>query len=1065
MWIVALALRRPYTFVVMAFLIAILGVLTIIRTPVDIFPAINIPVVNVIWQFPGLSPSEVEGRMLTISERAMTTTVNGIEHIESQSLNGVGLIRIFFQPDAQIGSAVAEVTAINQTLLRIMPPGTTPPLIIRYSASNVPILQAALQSDTLSESQLYDYGNNFIRTQLATVQGAQVPLPWGGKTRAVMVDIDPEALYAKGLSPADISTAINAQNVILPAGTAKMGAIEYQVKTNSSPDILSTLNDIPVKQVGDATVYLRDVAQVRDGFQVQTSMVHADGRRSALLTILKTPNASTLDIVQRVRDVLPRIKATLPPELDVKLLFDQSVFVRAALQGVLREAVIAAALTGLMILLFLGSWRSTLVIVVSIPLSILVSIITLSIFGETLNVMTLGGLALAVGILVDDATVEIENTNRNLAMDKPVVRAVLDGAQQIAMPAFVSTLCICIVFVPVWFITGAGRFLFTPLAMAVIFAMLASYFLSRTLVPTMVAYLLPAEAHLHGPDGEHADGGPIWRVHQAFNRRFERFKDRYEAALAWTLGNRRRVVTTFAIFTLGSTLLYAQIGMDFFPTVDAGQFRLHVRCPGGTRIEESERWFAAVTDVIRETVPADDIDIVLDNIGIPGGGVNLAFSDASVVTSADGEILVALKEDHHGSTPHYVDLLRKTLPEKFPQLTFFFQPADIVSQILNFGLPAPIDVQIVGRDPKNLAIAEDLVKQVKAIPGAADVRLQQVPRVPQIDVDVDRVLSRQLGFTQRDVASSLLVSLSSSGQTAPNYWLNIKNGVNYSVNVQTPQYRIDSIDALASTPITGPNLTRPQLLANVATLSRDVVPGVINHYNVQPVYDVLTGVGEGGDLQSVSARVREVVAKIEPTLPRGTFITIRGQADTMDKSFSALAYGMILAVVLVYLLMAVNFQSWIDPLIILMALPGAMAGVLWTLFVTQTNISVPALMGAIMCIGVATSNANLVVTFANDQRKEHGLDAVKAAAEAGVTRLRPVIMTALAMILGMLPMSLGLGEGGEQNAPLGRVVIGGLLFATVATLFFVPVAYSLLRTKQPDTSIDPDLEVYERRHS
>ncbi len=1063
MWIVALALRRPYTFVVMAFLIAILGVLTIVRTPVDIFPAINIPVVSVIWQFSGLSPNEVEGRMLTISERAMTTTVNGIEHIESQSLNGVGLIRVFFQPDAQISAAVAEVTAINQTLLRIMPPGTTPPLIIRYSASNVPILQAALESKTLSEQQLYDYGNNFIRTQLATVQGAQVPLPWGGKSRAVMVDIDPEALFAKGLSPSDISTAINAQNVILPAGTAKMGAVEYNVKTNSSPDILGALNDIPVKQVGDATVYLRDVAQVRDGFAVQTSMVHTDGRRSALLTILKTPNASTLDIVQRVRDVLPRIKATLPPELDVKLLFDQSVFVRAALEGVLREAVIAAALTGLMILLFLGSWRSTVVIIVSIPLSILVSVICLSLVGETLNVMTLGGLALAVGILVDDATVEIENTNRNLAMGKRVIRAVLDGAQQIAMPAFVSTLCICIVFVPVWFITGAGRFLFTPLALAVIFAMLASYFLSRTLVPTMVAYLLPAEAHLHGPDGEHADGGPIWRVHQAFNRRFERLLHGYEAALAWALANRRRVVGIFAGFTLLSTVLFFQIGMDFFPTVDAGQFRLHVRCPGGTRIEETERWFAAVTDVIRETIPADDVEIVLDNIGIPSGGINLAFSDASVVTAADGEILVALKEDHAGSTPKYVDQLRKILPAKFPQLIFFFQPADIVSQILNFGLPAPIDVQIVGRDPKNLAIAEDLVKRISAVPGAADVRLQQVPRVPEIGIDVDRILARQLGLTQRDVASSLLVSLSSSGQTAPNYWLNTQNGVNYSVNVQTPQYRIDSIDALNSTPIIVPGLARPQLLANIATTTRRTVPGVINHYNVQNVYDVLAAVGEGGDLASVADHVRDIVAEVQPTLPRGTFITMRGQAETMDDSFSALAYGMVLAVVLVYLLMAVNFQSWIDPLIILMALPGAMAGVLWTLYVTQTNISVPALMGAIMCIGVATSNANLVVTFANDQRKEEGHDAVQAALSAGVTRLRPVLMTALAMILGMLPMSLGLGEGGEQNAPLGRVVIGGLLFATVATLFFVPVAYSLLRRATPDDSLDPDLESYERR--
>jgi multidrug efflux pump subunit AcrB len=1058
MWIVRLALRRPYTFIVMALLIAILGGLTIARTPVDIFPEINIPVVSVIWQYTGLSPNEVEGRMVTISERAMTTTVNGIEHIESQSLNGTGLIRVFFQPDANIGSAVAEVTAINQTLLRILPPGTTPPLIIRYSASNVPILQLALESPSLSEQQLYDYGLNFIRTQLATVQGAQVPLPWGGKVRQVMVDLDSTALYAKGLSAADISTALSAQNVILPAGTAKVGEIEYNVRTNSSPDMIETLNEIPVKQVGGATVYMRDVAQVHDGYAVQTNMVHVDGQRSALIAILKTPTASTLDIVQRVKDALPRIQSTLPPDLHIKQLFDQSIFVRAALQGVLREALLAAGLTGLMILLFLGSWRSTLVIVVSIPLAILTSVITLSALGETLNVMTLGGLALAVGILVDDATVEIENTNRNLAMGKPVIQAILDGAQQIATPAFVATLSICIVFVPVVFITGVGKYLFTPLALAVVFAMLASYLLSRTVVPTMVRYLLPAEAHLHAPDAERTvtNAGPIWAVHQRFNRHFARFQAGYRALLTWALGHRRMVAGVFAGFVIVSLGLFFQIGRDFFPTVDAGQFRLHVRCPPGTRIEETERRFAEVEAVIREVIPADEIQIVLNNLGLPAGGVNLAFSDASIVTSADGEILVALDPEKHGSTPGYVETLRPILRARFPDLTFFFQPADIVSQILNFGLAAPIDVQIIGRDPRNLRIAEDLVRRIAAVPGAADVRLQQVPRYPEFGVEVDRWMARQIGFTEANVAQSLLVSLSGTAQVQPNYWLNLQTGVNYPVVVQTPPYRIDSLDALNATPLALPGTPQPQLLGNVASIGRRVVPGVISHYNVQPVLDVLAA-ADRADLWSVVSAVGRIVDEVRPTLPRGTFIAVRGQAETMQSSFSALAAGMVLAVVLVYLLMAVNFQSWLDPLIILMALPGALAGVLWMLFVTQTNISVPALMGAIMSIGVATSNSILVVQFANEQRAEQGLNAHDAALAAGTTRLRPVLMTALAMILGMLPMSLGLGEGGEQNAPLGRVVIGGLLMATFATLVFVPVVYSVLRRRQAVTEIPPEL--------
>jgi multidrug efflux pump subunit AcrB len=1055
MWIVRLALRRPYTFVVMAMLIAILGVLAILRTPTDIFPAIDIPVVSVIWSYTGISPKEMEGRIVTISERAMTTTVNGIEHIESQSLNGIAVIRVFFQPGTRIEAAVAEVTAINQTILRAMPPGIQPPLVLRYSASNVPILQATLTSETLSEEQLYDLGLNFIRTQLATVQGAQVPLPYGGKPRQVMVDLDPDALFAKGLSPQDVTNAVNAQNVILPAGTAKIGTVEYNVKTNSSPSILDALNEVPVKQIGGSTVYLKDVAHVRDGYAVQTSIVHADGRRSALLTILKTASASTLDIVNRVRAVLPGILATLPPELDIKLLFDQSVFVRAALADVLREALIAATLTALMILLFLGSWRSTLIVAVSIPLSILTSIIVFSLLGETLNVMTMGGLALAVGILVDDATVEIENIHRNLGMGKRLTRAILDGAQQIATPAFVATLSICIVFVPVVFISGAAKFLFTPLAMAVVFAMLASYLLSRTLVPTMVQYLLPAEAALHAPGAHPDEAGPVWRFHHRFNRGFERLRAGYLGLLGFALAHRRTVAFGFALFVGVSCALIPMLGQDFFPVVDAGQFRLHVRAPNGTRIEETERYFGEVEDVIREVIPAEEIGVVLDNLGLPASGVSLAFSDSATVSSADGEILVSLNPEKHGSTPAYVEQLRRRLREQFPELTFFFQPADIVSQILNFGLAAPIDIQVVGRDPQNLHIAEEIAKRVGGIPGAVDVHLQQVAEVPEFDIDVDRTLAQQLGLTQRDVASSLLVSLSSSGQTAPNFWLNPKTNVNYSVAVQTPQHRIDSVDALNNTPIMGPTLQRPQLLSNLASTTRSVAPAVVSHYNVQPVYDVQVGV-QNTDLGSVLSAIDKVVADVKTRLPRGSTVVVRGQAESMRSSFTGLSFGLIFAILLVYFLMVVNFQSWLDPFIILMALPGALSGIVWMLFATRTTISVPSLMGAIMCIGVATSNSILLVTFANDQRRS-GQDARQAAYSAGATRLRPVLMTALAMILGMLPMSLGFGEGGEQNAPLGRAVIGGLLVATVATLLFVPVVYSVLRRRPVKRNIDPDL--------
>ncbi|MBI1760836.1 MAG: efflux RND transporter permease subunit [Acidobacteria bacterium] len=1059
MWIVKLALRRPYTFVVAALLIGLLGGVTIVRMSTDIFPEIDLPVASVIWTYNGISAEEMAQRIVTPSERGLTTTVNDIEHIESQSLNGVAVIKVFFHPGAKIEAAVAQITAMSQSILRIMPPGSSSPFIVRYNVSNVPILQASVSSDALNEQQLYDYSQNFIRTQMATVQGASLPIPYGGKPRQIMVDIDAQALYAKGLSASDVSAAINAQNLILPAGTAKMGNREYNVRLNSSPESVEALNDLPIKQVGNATVYLREVAHVRDGSQVQTNIVRADGRRSALLTVLKSGGASTLDIVSRVKAALPKIMSTVPKELKVNLLFDQSVFVRAAINGVMVEALIAACLTAAMILLFLGSWRSTLIVTISIPLSILCSIITLSLLGETLNVMTLGGLALAVGILVDDATVEIENIHRNLGQGKALKQAILDGAQQIAVPAFVSTLAICIVFVPVVFLSGAAKSMFTPLAMAVVFAMLASYLLSRTLIPTMVMYLLRDEAKLYHGEGEFVDEshGLIGRVHNGFNEVFERLRERYQGALEWALAHRRIVVFGFLAFCLGSFILLPFIGEDFFPAVDAGQFRLHVRTPAGTRLEETERIFGQVEDAIRRLVPREELELVLDNIGLPSIGINLAYSDSATVSLSDGEILVALKEKHQ-PTRDYVKRLRRELKRQFPELTFFFQPADIVSQILNFGLPAPIDIQIVGRDQKgNYEIARQLEQRVSRIPGAADVHLHQVVDQPELRVNVDRTRAEQVGLSQRDVAGNLLTALSSSVQTAPNYWLNPENGVNYIVAVQMPQYKMDSVAALQNTPITGSNgAAAPQLLSNLAEVEHSTALAVVNHYNVQPTYDVYANV-QGRDLGGVARAIDRVLAEFQPKLPRGSTIVMRGQIESMRSSFVGLAFGLLFAVLLVYFLMVVNFQSWLDPFIILMALPGALAGILWMLFVTQTTISVPSLMGAIMCVGVATANSILLVTFANDQRLA-GVDAINAALAAGFTRLRPVLMTALAMVIGMLPMSLGWGEGGEQNAPLGRAVIGGLLIATFATLFFVPVVYSVLRhrpVRQPEAELEP----------
>ena len=1055
MWIVRIALKRPYTFVVMSMLIVILGVATILRMPTDIFPDIDIPVISVVWNYTGLPPEEMEKRIVTNYERGLTTTVNDIEHVESQSLSGISVIKIFFQPGARIEAATAQVTAISQTVLRQMPPGTTPPFIIRYSASNVPILQMALQSDSLSEQQLFDFGLNVIRSDIVTIPGAMLPYPYGGKQRQIMVDVDPPRLFAWGLSPRDVTAAIAAQNVILPTGTAKMGTNEYPVLMNSSPTLFKDIGDLPVKVVNGRTVFVRDVANVRDGYSPQTNMVHVEGGRSVLMSILKNGSASTLDVANRVRNMLPLIAAKLPKELKISLLFDQSIFVRASVEGVVKEAAIAAALTAMMILLFLGSWRATIVVIVSIPLSILVSIMILYALGQTLNVMTLGGMSLAVGILVDDATVEIENIHRNMAQRKPILHAILDGAQEIAVPAFVATLCICIVFVPVVLITGAARSLFIPLAMSVVFAMLTSYLLSRTLVPTMVRYLLAPEAKRlaeghHGPAGN----GIFARFSRAFERGFERVREAYGRALRLVLATRPAFVCVFACFVLGSLSLFPLVGRDFFPSVDAGLIKLHVRGPPGTRIEESEKRVARVEETIREVIPKHEIDTMLDILGTPYSGLNLSLSEGALISPADGQVFIALKEDHK-STPDYVRKLRKVLNEKYPDTTFFFLAPDISTQVLNFGLPAPLDVQVIGApgdDERTYQLAQDIAARVKKIPGAVDVHLAQVVAQPELKIDVDRSMAAGFGLKQTDVANDILVSLSSSTQVQPSYWLDSKYSVQYLVAVQTPQYSNDSIRALDSTPISLGTAAQPQLLSNVAQISRIAGPANITHYNAVRTYDVQANI-EGTDLGSVSSAIEKVVAQMKPNFPRGTQVRLKGQADSMDSSFRGLAYGIVFAVVLVYLLMVLNFQSWLDPFVILMALPGAISGIAWMLFLSRTTLSVPALMGSIMCVGVATANSILVVTFANEQRTL-GRDATEAALAAGMTRLRPVIMTAMAMIIGMLPMSLGLGEGGEQNAPLGRAVIGGLLCATVTTLFFVPVMYSILRRKAP--SVDEE---------
>ncbi|HVM47971.1 MAG TPA: efflux RND transporter permease subunit, partial [Candidatus Acidoferrum sp.] len=1050
MWIVRLALRRPYTFVVAALVLLLLTPFILLRTPTDIFPSINIPVVSIVWQYAGLDPQEMEQRFNYINERSLTTTVNDIEHIESNAYNGIGVIKVFFREGTSVDAGVAQVTAIAQTVIRTMPPGTTPPLIIRYSASTVPILQYSISSSKLTEQQIFDISANQLRVGLATVQGAAMPWPYGGKTRIVAVDLDLTALKSQNLASMDVINAINAQNLIMPSGTAKIGGTEYPIELNATPRLMDELGDLPIKTINGAVIRIKDVAQVRDGYQPQQNIVRNDGVRGALLTIYKTGGASTLDVVNGVKKALPRVLSGLSPDLNVKEFADQSVFVRAAISGVIREGVIAAALTALMILLFLGSWRSTLIIALSIPLSVLTSIAILSALGETINLMTLGGLALAVGILVDDATVAIENIHRHMASGKALNDAILDGAQEIAMPAFVSTLCICIVFVPMFFLTGVAHYLFVPLAEAVVFAMLASYVLSRTLVPTLVMWFYRNVQHYGGHD--QPNEGPAWlrpfsAIQRSFEQGFERFREGYRVLLGAILHHRVPFAIIFLVFCGGTMLLLPQLGQDFFPTVDAGQFRLHLRARSGTRIEETAKLVDEVEAALRQDIPADELHGMLDNIGIPGSSINLTYNDSGLVGTGDADILVSLRPEH-GPTPRYVNRVRARLNREFPGTTFYFLPADIVSESINFGLPAPFDVQIVGRDQaKNREIAGRLADKIRQVPGAVDVRVQQPADLAKIHVAIDRTRASEMNIAERDVANSVLMALSGSQQVTPVYWLDPHVGIQYLVNVRVPEHSMDSLSALNSIPINAstPGQGDEQLLANVATVTRVAGPPIISHYNVTPVIDVFGGVS-GRDLGGVLHDLQPLLEQARAELPRGSSITLRGQADTMHSSFVGLGIGLVMAMVLIYLLLVVNFQSWLDPFIIISALPGALAGVVWALHLTLTTVSVPALMGAIMSLGVATANSVLVVTFARNGLHE-GAEPLAAAWEAGVSRLRPVLMTAAAMVIGMLPMALALGEGGEQNAPLGRAVIGGLVVATIATLFFVPVVFSLMHRR------------------
>jgi multidrug efflux pump subunit AcrB len=1064
MWIVRLALDRPYTFVVLSLLILILSGVAIYQTPTDIFPAINIPVVGAVLNYTGLSPQDMQDRLASGLERGLTTVVSNIEHMEAQSYHGVSVVKVFFQPGSDVYGGMAQMAAFSQAAVRQMPPGATPPFMLAYSAADVPVLQIGMSSKTLSEQQVFDLATNFLRIHLANIEGAELPAPYGGKSRLVAVDLDPQALLQRGLSGTDVVNAVNSQNLIIPQGTAKIGEREYDIALNSSAKTIAELNDVPVKVVNGAMVYLRDVAYVHDGNSFQTNITRRDGQRGVLQSILKNGNASTLDVVDRIRKELPIIAATMPPELEMTTAADQSIFVRAAVNGVLREAIIAAGLTAALILIFLGSWRSTLIVATSIPLSILTSLLILSLLGQTINIMTLGGLALAVGILVDDATVEIENINRLLPEGMPLRDTILTGAQQIAVPALVATLSICIVFVPIFFLKGIPGFLFRPLAEAVVFAMLASYFLSRTLVPTMVMYLFHSERKKQRAQGPDVHPGVFRRFHNGFEAGFERFRERYVGMLEWCLAHRALFMIGFLAFCLASMLLIPILGADLFPTVDAGQIRLHLRAPIGTRVEETASVVDLVEHSIRRQIPPSEIAGILDNIGFPISGINLTLSDSGVIGTSDAEVLISLTQDHHTKPVDYIRTLRRTLPHEFPGVEFYFQSADIVSQVLNFGLPAPVDIQLSGLNVReNFNLARALLPELRAVPGAADVHVHQAYNQPQLDIAVDRTKAEEIGMTQSTVANDALTSLTSSFQTAPNFWLS-PQGITYSISTQTPQYRIDSYADLRGLPIIGGSAggsiatgnapitataasatEQTQLLDNLAKISRDSAPAIASQYDIAPVVDIYASV-QDRDLAGVSSDFNHIVDKFKGQLPRGTTVTMRGQVETMISSFTGLAIGLIFSIILVYLLMVVNFQSWVDPFIIITALPGALAGIVWMLFLTGTTLSVPSLMGAIMCIGVATSNSILLVTFAASQMNE-GKNSVEAAVSAGFTRLRPVLMTALAMIVGMIPMSLGIGEGAEQNAPLGRAVIGGLLVATVATLFFVPVVYSVFRRK------------------
>jgi multidrug efflux pump subunit AcrB len=1057
MWIVKVALQRPYTFIMLAVLIVLMGGYAILKTATDIFPNIKIPIAAVIWRYNGILPEEIANRIVLFSERVAQTTVNDVEHTESQSVNGTAVVKYFFQPDADQDLSMSQITAVSQVQLAFSPPGTTPPFVLSYSASSVPILQLALSSETLPESQIYDLANTVVRTQLATVAGASIPYPFGGKQRQVQVDLDPQALRARGLSGNDVVAAISAQNLILPAGTQKIGPLEYFVKLNASPAQIEELNDLPIRARNGSVTTIRDVAHVRDGYSPQTSMVRLDGRRAVLMSVLKTGKASTIDIINSINEKLPQIRASLPAELKIEALSDQSVFVRSAISGVVREAAIAGALTGLLILLFLGSWRSTLIITISIPLSILASIYCLSALGETINIMTLGGLALAVGILVDDATVTIENINFHLEQGKDVETAILDGAHQIALPALVSTLSICIVFVPMFLLAGIAKFLFIPLAEAVVFAMLASYILSRTLVPTLAKFWLKQHDATAKTRRRHA----LARFQERFERNFEKMRERYLALLGMAVRSGPRFAAIF-LGCMAATALLAfplgplpGLGQDFFPSVDGGQIKLHVRARTGTRIEETAALCDAIEAAIHKVIPKVELSTVVDNLGLPYSGINLAYSTSAPVGPGDADIFVNLKEGHK-PTAGYVRELRKRLSADFPSTTFSFLPADMITQILNFGLPSPIDVQIVGFNvPANREFANALLQRLHSVPGVVDLHIHQTGDYPQFNVDVDRTKAQLVGLTEQAVASNMLVSLSGSFQTSPSFWVDPKSGTQYQVATQTPQFRLESLNDLGNTPLSGANGASGQILSNVARIQRSAAPAVVSHYNATPAIDIYGSV-QGMDLGYVSTKMNEIIAAAQKDLPKGSHVVLRGQTQTMKASFNGLLIGLVGAIVLVYMLIVVNFQSLLDPFIIITALPAALAGIVWMLFLTHTTVSVPALTGAIMCMGVATANSVLVVSFARE-RMNAGDNAFEAALQAGFTRLRPVLMTALAMIIGMIPMALGLGDGGEQNAPLGRAVIGGLLFATAATLFFVPTVFSIIHgraSKHPIYSVE-----------